>query len=60
MVHVFGHQDQVMLQGCGSDKDVSVTDELALLIEHGVYLSRLDNDVIRQRQHLAMPTALFE
>ena len=53
MVHVFGHQDQVMLQGGGSDKDVSITDELAPLIEHGIDVSRLDNDIIRQRQYLA-------
>ena len=60
MVHVFGHQDQVMRQGGGSDQDVRITDELAPLIEQGVDLSRLDNDVIRQRQHLAVLTALFE
>ena len=60
MVHVFGHQDQVMLQGCGSDKDIRITDELAPLIEQGVYLSRLDNDLIRQWQHLAVLAALFE
>jgi hypothetical protein len=60
MVRVFGHQDEVMLQGSSRDKDVRVTDELAPLIEHGIDLSRLDNDVIRQRQHLALLTALFE
>ena len=30
MVHVFGHDDQVMLQGCGGYEDVGITDELAL------------------------------
>ena len=25
MVHVFGHHDQVMLQGCGGDEDVGIT-----------------------------------
>src|SRR5262245_61505022 len=60
MAHVFCHQDEVMLQSGSRDQDVRVTDELAALIEQGVDLSRLDNDVIRQRQHLALLTALFE
>ena len=52
MAHVFSHHDQVMLQGCGSYEDVSITDELARLVEQGIELSSLDNDVIRQWQHL--------
>ena len=65
MVHVCGHHDQVMLQGCGSDKDVGITDALALYalalwVEHGIDLRRLDKDVIRQWQHLAVLAALFE
>ncbi len=47
MVHVFGDHHQVMLQGCGGDQDVGITDELARLVEHGVEVSRLDNDGIR-------------
>ena len=60
MVHVFGHHDQVMLQGCRGDEDVSITDELALLVERGIELSSVHNDVIRQWQHLTALTALFE
>ena len=48
MIQVFGHQDQVVLQGCGGDEDVRITDELALSVEQGVYLSHLDYGVIRQ------------
>ena len=36
MVHVFGHHDQVMLQRCGGYEDISITAELALLVEHGI------------------------
>ncbi len=60
MVHVFGHHDQGMLQRCGGYEDISITDALALLVEHGIELSSLDNDVIRQWQHLTALTALFE
>jgi hypothetical protein len=49
-----------MRQRGGSDEDVGITDELALLVEHGIDLSRLDNDLICQRQHLAVLAALFE
>ena len=60
MVPVFGDHHQVMFQGCGGDQDVRITDELARLVEQGIEVSRLDNDVIRQGQHLTVLTALFE
>ena len=41
-------------------EDVGITDELALLVEQGVEISRLDNDSIRQWQHMAGLTALFK
>src|SRR5690349_19967032 len=60
MVHVLSDYHQVRSQGSGGNQDVRITDELARLVEQGVEVSRLDNDVIRQGQHLTNLTALFE
>ena len=59
MMHVFGHHHQIVLQGCGSDEDVCVTNELPLLVEQRIQIGSLDNDVIGQRQHQAVLTALL-
>ena len=34
MLHVFGYHHQVVFQGCGSDENVGVTNELALLVSN--------------------------
>jgi hypothetical protein len=36
MIHVFGHQHQVVFQGCGSDENICVTNELTLLVEQHI------------------------
>jgi hypothetical protein len=60
MIHVFGHHHQVVCQGCGSDENVCVTNELTLLVEQRIQIGSLDNDVIGQRQHQAVLTALLK
>ena len=59
MIHVFGHHHQVVLQGGGRDENVRVTHELTFLVKQRIQIGSLDNDVIGQRQHQAVLTALL-
>jgi hypothetical protein len=60
MVTVLGDHEEVVVQGCRRNEDVSITDELASLIQQGVNIRGADDDGIRQRQHMTAPTLLLE